>query len=646
MPIRSVELSLDWVRGFSTPERDLATDVAVDAAGGVYTAGITRGDLFASAGEGIVDETFVAKHDDAGDLVWSGQISGETEADSILTTDGGETYVLATTRGEIPGANLSNIQSDEPGEIGIIDLALIKYGPDGARLYAKQFGSSDTDDGVEMAFAPNGDLIVVGSSAGPVTEAGVEGSRSDISVWRYTDTGEGFTLNWATSIGAEIDSENAAGETGDGPTAVDIDPGTGNIIVTGKTEGEYDNVSIEGGAAEPSPDHGGDGRLVKVVLSPAGELLQTRQYGFSSRDQVRAVLADGEGGYIVGGDGRPDSFLDSDGFLSRYDAGGNVDWMNTFDFTPDTGGTSQDIVELAKGPGEVFYAAGNDGSQERTWIGAYDADGELLSGIRDVIAESGFNAVPENGVPNGTIYDIFTRDGKIYLAGETDDGNPAIVEREGGREGWVAQLSVDLNPDDAGVRFDYGSEAGRSEAVDAIYLGYYARPADPAGQAFWLDRIESDLAAGRDGDATLVGIANSFAGAAESQGEYQLFARLFGDGGDTAEPTRADYETFVNEVYANLFNRGPESAGLQFWADRLETGTDVGEVILSIIQGAGDHDDATLYNKLAVGERYTDALETAGADAFDRAAAVDLVGDVDQDPHSVTAGLGSISQAF
>lgn len=646
MPIRNIQLSLDWIRGFTTPERDYATDVAADAAGGVYTAGVTRGALFATPGEGIVDETFVAKHDAAGTFLWSDQISGETTADAILTTDGGNTYVLVSTRGEIPGANRTNLLTDDPGDIGIQDLALLKYTPDGQRVYAEQFGSSDLDNANEMTFAPNGDIIVVGTSRGPVTADGVEGSRSDISIWRYSDNGEGLTLNWATSIGAEIDSEDGAGETGDRPTGVDVDPATGNILVTGKTEGEYDNVSIEGGTAEASPDHAGDGRLVTLVLSPSGDLLQTRQYGYSGRDQVQAVLADGTGSYVVGGDGRPDSFLDSDGFLDRYGADGSVDWQTTFDFNPDTGGTSQEIIELAKGPGNLFYAAGNDGSQDRTWIGTFDSEGNLITGIRDVINESGFNATPEGGTPNGAIYDIFTRADKIYIAGETEDSTPEIIPKEGGREGWVAQLDVTLNPADDGVSFDYASEEGRIEAVDAIYLGYYARPADPAGQSFWHQRLENDLAQGTDGDAALVGIANSFAGAAESQNEYQLFARLFGEGGETTAPTRGDYETFVSEVYANLFNREPDGAGLQFWADRLETGTDVGEVILSIIQGAGDLDDATLYNKLAVADTYTAALSAAGSDAFDRDSAVNLIGSVNEEPESVISGRGSVGETL
>jgi hypothetical protein len=646
MPIRDVQFSLDWIRGFATPEIDLATDVTADADGNVYTTGITRGALFGTPGVGAIDETFVAKHDAEGNLLWSDQIAGDTTAASVLTNDAGESYVLVYTQGRIPNADLSNVLTDEPDEIGIADLALIKYSPSGQREAAVQFGSSDLDSPTEMTFAPNGDLIVVGASAGPVTQNGVEGSRPDISVWRFTDTGEGLALNWATSIGAEIDSENAAGETDDRPSAVDIDPATGNIIVTGYTEGEYDNVSVEGGPAQPSPDHAGEGRLLNLVLSPGGELLQSRQYGFSNRDQVYGVLADGSGGYVIGGDGRPDGFLDSDGFLRRYSAEGDVAWTNTFDFTPDTGGQSQNIPELAKGPGDLFYAAGNDGSQDRTWIGAFDGDGTLVTGVRDVINENGFNQTPENGVPNGTIYDIYTRDNKIYIAGETDDLNPEIVAKEGGREGWVAQLSVTLNPDEEGFRFDYTSEEGRIEAVDAIYLGYYARPADPAGQAFWLDRLDTGLSDGQSGDASLVGIANSFAGEAESQGEYQLFARLFGETDGTSEPTRADYETFVNEVYDNLFNREPDTAGLEFWADRLETGTDVGEVILSIIQGAGELDDATLYNKLAVAEAYTDALQAAGTGAFDRETAVNLVGAVNEEPESVITGRGEVASAL
>lgn len=128
-----------------------------------------------------------------------------------------------------------------------------------------------------------------------------------------------------------------------------------------------------------------------------------------------------------------------------------------------------------------------------------------------------------------------------------------------------------------------------NQQITAIYVAYYDRAPDPAGLQFWVDQHES----GR----SLAQIATDFSGAAETKDKYAYFST----------PALVSADAFITGVYSNLFGRTPDSAGLDFWSDQLESGsTPVGEIILAILEGAqdvagGDDDKSTVMNKINAG---------------------------------------------
>lgn len=142
------------------------------------------------------------------------------------------------------------------------------------------------------------------------------------------------------------------------------------------------------------------------------------------------------------------------------------------------------------------------------------------------------------------------------------------------------------------------------ELVQKLYVAYYGRPADPAGQQFWAEEIE---AKGLD-----VAI-NEFGNSAE-------FDARFGD---------LSNEELVNNLYQQLFGRDAEAEGLEFYTDLLESGEKtLAEIALTIADGAQNGDLATLNNKLAVSQGFTDALDTnAELFAYQGNAAADFARD-------------------
>lgn len=122
--------------------------------------------------------------------------------------------------------------------------------------------------------------------------------------------------------------------------------------------------------------------------------------------------------------------------------------------------------------------------------------------------------------------------------------------------------------------------------IQKLYIAYYGRAADAAGQNYWA--TEMDNAGG-----SLNGIIDAFATAPEAQA-------LYGSG------------TTVNEritvLYQNILGRAPEADGLAYWAGEVAAGRlSLGNAALSILNGVPPNstDAALVNNRLAVANTFT-----------------------------------------
>ena len=126
--------------------------------------------------------------------------------------------------------------------------------------------------------------------------------------------------------------------------------------------------------------------------------------------------------------------------------------------------------------------------------------------------------------------------------------------------------------------------------VSSFYLAYYGRPADPAGLAFWsahLERANGDLTA----------ITRDFAQSEEALVRFD---------------TKTTSER-IADIYLQLFNRVPDGAGLQFWAEAVDSGrTTLADVSMDILKGAQGSDITISGKRQAAAEEFTriaDALD-------------------------------------
>ncbi|MFM0142928.1 beta strand repeat-containing protein [Paraburkholderia sp. RL18-085-BIA-A] len=130
-----------------------------------------------------------------------------------------------------------------------------------------------------------------------------------------------------------------------------------------------------------------------------------------------------------------------------------------------------------------------------------------------------------------------------------------------------------------------------AEQVQQAYLAYYGRPADPAGQQFWVNQLTA-------ANGNLNTIINAFGNSAES-------TALYGGSSTAAQ---------VNAIYQTLFGRSADVTGLNFYVNGIVNGTfTLASVALNIYNGATGTDATELAAKLGYADAFTTALSQSAA---------------------------------
>lgn len=151
-------------------------------------------------------------------------------------------------------------------------------------------------------------------------------------------------------------------------------------------------------------------------------------------------------------------------------------------------------------------------------------------------------------------------------------------------------------------------DASYEKLVQQLYIGFFGRPADPAGLAYYGQVFRSanapttipELDKAYRTNATVQRLLDSFADSEESRQLYP-FCDWIG----------CDF-TWVNAVYQGLFSRDPDIAGAEFWAGALNRkGSTRAGVLLSVLAGAQGTDAGLVERKTGIALAFTRGIATA-----------------------------------
>jgi enterochelin esterase-like enzyme len=225
--------------------------------------------------------------------------SGEDREGGVATDAAGNVYEALASEGSIDG---------QPNA-GAKDVVLIKYGPTGAKLWTREFGTPGTDRAYGLQLDPQGHPVVVGYTKGNFDGSHAGNTSDDVFVTKYDPSGN---REWATQVGTP------AADRGYG-LAIDA---AGSIYAGGYTKGDLGGTLV------------GDKDIFLLKLAATGGApAWIRQFGTVGEDKGMAVAAGGGSVYIAGmtgdvlGTPLPGTTPGGiDGFLAQFDASGNRTW--------------------------------------------------------------------------------------------------------------------------------------------------------------------------------------------------------------------------------------------------------------------------------------------------------------------------------
>jgi hypothetical protein len=137
--------------------------------------------------------------------------------------------------------------------------------------------------------------------------------------------------------------------------------------------------------------------------------------------------------------------------------------------------------------------------------------------------------------------------------------------------------------------------------VQHIYVGYFGRPADAGGLAYFAGRLQA--AGAPTGIAAL--------SAAYGNPEIRDLIDTFGNSKESNDLYAGDNAVFMDAVYRNLFGRPADLAGLDYWVGLLNQGKVTrASAAVNIMAGAQGSDITVIGNKTAVAAAFTTALNT------------------------------------
>jgi enterochelin esterase-like enzyme len=252
---------------------------------------------------------------------------GADREGGVAVDAAGNTYEALAAAGPVDG---------QPNAGGT-DAVLIKYAPDGAKLWTRSLGTAGTDRAYGVALDPQGHPVVAGYTAGNL--AGSAGG-DDVFVAKLDPAG---AREWPTQLGTSA-ADRAYG------LGVGAD---GSVYVAGYTKGAL---------AGPNA---GDKDVFVAKLTAAGAVSWTRQLGSPGEDKGMAVAAGGGGVYVAGfvgdvvGSPVPGSTLGgTDGVLARFGEDGTPTWTRQFGTASD----DQAWGVAADGSGNATVAGFSAGS--------------------------------------------------------------------------------------------------------------------------------------------------------------------------------------------------------------------------------------------------------------------------------------------
>lgn len=366
--------AIEWQKIIGGDDWDALLSLERTADGGYILGGSSESGISGDkTEESLFEDYWVIKTDSAGNIEWQNAIGGAM-GEGLRTAqplaEGG--YILA-------GDSWSGISGDKSEACrGETDFWIVKTDSEGEVIWDKTFGGNTYDNLTCFIQTADGGFLAGGCSASPLsgdkTEDNAGGGDDFGDYWLIRLDSNANTI-WQNTIGGDKhDYLSCLQQTSDG-----------GYIIGGSSESDSTGDKTENSE--------GDNDYWILKLDEAGNIIWQNTIGGNDADYLEAIQQTDDGGFILGGssassisgDKTEDSRGDSDYWILKLDAEGNILWQHTY------GGSGQDELSAFQQTAEGGLIIGGTSSSgisgdktENTfddandmWLLKLSAEGEL-----------------------------------------------------------------------------------------------------------------------------------------------------------------------------------------------------------------------------------------------------------------------------
>ncbi|MDO1502022.1 hypothetical protein Q2T40_17950 [Winogradskyella maritima] len=402
--------SVAFVKTIGGSLNDSGQSIISTTDGGYAILGFTQsmdGDISDKSSEDF--DYFLLKYNATDELQWSKTYggTGDDRGRSIIQTLDGGFAILGTS---------SSNDGDVSGNSGFQDYWLAKLDTSGNLQWQKSYGFQGNDNGISVIQTNDSGYLITGVL--DVTASGGAGNTSSRSSERHA--GGDY---WAVKLDASGDlewSQYYGGNFTDTPEGV-VQTDDGGYIIAGGSDSEDTDISSNLGTYD----------FWIIRISSTGNLIWEKSFGGSEIDEARAIVASGDGNFIIAGDTRSNSndISNNNGgadlWLIKIAPEGELLWEKNI------GGTDFDVARaIYKTQNNGFLLAGSSRSsdgdvsdnkgQNDAWVLKVNSNGEL----HWETSVGGSNIDFAYGVTE-------LNDGNIIAVGDTTSNDEDILENKG-----------------------------------------------------------------------------------------------------------------------------------------------------------------------------------------------------------------------
>jgi hypothetical protein len=421
---------VEWVKSFSSPQRDAFWEVKTDADGNILVLGFHTDTLEIDGiqvphhGDVGQQDFFLAKLDPAGNVLWVNAYTGPgfDRAQQIALDPDGNIYLgcLFSSTLNIAGTNLTSM--------GVTDALIIKLDSDGNFQFARRYGGLNGE--ICYGISHDGTHLIATGHYG-------NGANFDGN----TLSSNGNTDMWVAKLndadGSVVEIKTYGGTEGDRLYQV-IPVENGEYIAVG-----YFSTSVQ---LTPTITIGSGGGFDALLLRLDSNLdvIDYRQgAGTGTSDQVSKVWNGPDGSYHLSGhfagtinfsDTLFSNSISSDGFMLSYDSNHDFQWGTSADtdvFGIIAGGTFDEEGQLyltgTIGDGDYFGLNSNQSfAESAVFVGRFNSE---TGAVERFVTYDGPGASYSSDVASygdnlylGLIYEnTINIDGQLWESGGDDD---------------------------------------------------------------------------------------------------------------------------------------------------------------------------------------------------------------------------------